>query len=301
MRRRSSRGFIAAVSAAAAIAAAGLGVNACSTSSGGGADGGTDAAPTSCASSALEIVFAPMYSAYESSHKYQIPAVVNGISSAAVQWGASDPTMLTIEQDTSTGGILITAEKAGTVNIIATAGSLCGSSTLTITSTTANDWMIGNARYNDGVAIHFAPPGMGGGDGGMTMGDGGVACTNCHGPTATMGAFNDVAHTPEQTGGFSDQDLINIVVHGVVPDGGYFDPSIISYDRWQQFHQWTDIQSDEQQGIVTYLRSLTPTSQGGSADFGGMLMRDGGFGPPPVGDGGGGPTPPPQDSGAGGG
>ena len=41
--------------------------------------------------------------------------------------------------------------------------------------------------------------------------DGGTACTNCHGPTATNCPYKDVSHTPEQTGGFSDTDLQNII------------------------------------------------------------------------------------------
>ena len=34
---------------------------------------------------------------------------------------------------------------------------------------------------------------------------------NCHGPTASNGVFNDVSHTPEQIGGFSDDELIAII------------------------------------------------------------------------------------------
>ena len=33
-----------------------------------------------------------------------------------------------------------------------------------------------------------------------------VACTNCHGPTAN-GPYKTVSHTPEQIGGFSDDQL----------------------------------------------------------------------------------------------
>jgi hypothetical protein len=119
------------------------------------------------------------------------------------------------------------------------------------------------------------------------MGDGGMvgpACTNCHGLAAMSGPFRDIAHTPEQTGGFSDQDLIDIVVNGVVPDGGYFDNAILPYDRWQRIHKWDDITDDQKFGMVVYLRSLTPTSQTGTANFGGRMRRDGGMGgmgPPP--------------------
>ncbi len=213
-----------------------------------------------------------MYSAYEPTHTYQLPAVVQGIDPTTVTWSVSDPTMVTLAPDVATGGTLITMSKAGTVTVIASAGGLCGSSVLNITAATPDDWAIGSARYNDGVAVHFT----GGKDAGTVAADGGgPACTNCHGANSDGGPFTDVAHTPEQTGGFSDSDMLGIILDGTVPDGGYFDPTIVSYKIWHGFHQWTDITSDEQQGIVVYLRSLAPTSQDGTSDFGGKF--DGGY------------------------
>ena len=222
-------------------------------------------------------------------------------------------------------GVMITVQgvgtgTSGTVTIFATeSGGACGASTLSITTNTENDWTIGNQRYNDGVSLHLGPPGDGGGftrpDGGFPEGgftrpdgggmrtndggsffevDGGTACTNCHGPTAN-GPYKDVSHTPEQTGGFSDSELIQIITQGNLPDGGYFDPTVISpncdggpdctaraYQAWHDFHQWSDITSDQYAGIVVYLRSLQPEPQNGTANFGGGgRRRDGGMGPPP--------------------
>jgi hypothetical protein len=86
--------------------------------------------------------------------------------------------------------------------------------------------------------------------------------------------FNDIAHTPEQTGGFSDTQLLGIVQNGVVPDGGYFDKSIVSYSQWNSFHQW-NLTSSEQTGIILYLRSLVPTAQMGTSNFGGNATGSG--------------------------
>jgi hypothetical protein len=263
-----------------------------------------------------------MYSAYESSHTYQIPAVVNGIDEAVVTWSASDPSMVDLANDPTTMGVMITVRKAGTVNIIASAGTLCGSSTLTITDATADDWAAGNTRYNDGVVLRRVPgagPGGGGPNGFGPNADGGVpgdagtdaaaptqaACTNCHGDTATLLQYKTVAHTPEQTGGFSDTQLQNIFMNGMIPDGGYFDPNIVTYAQWQSFHKW-DMTADEAKGIIVYLRSLTPTAQTGTSNFGGMFDggvgmrgggRDGGMGM----RGGGGPGGPGGATGLGGG
>jgi hypothetical protein len=99
-----------------------------------------------------------------------------------------------------------------------------------------------------------------------------AACTNCHGDVGNgklfgMTLFTDVSHTPEQTGGFSDQDLVNVFVRGTVPDGGYFDNTIAPYDEWHDFHRWADIDTPEKQtGVTAYLRSLTPAEQLGCND-----------------------------------
>lgn len=327
---------IGAVAAATAIAT----IVACSSSSssnapsgaatGSGADsgsGGTSTVSTaagSCANSTVEISFSPMYSAYiaASTHTFQIPAITADGSSA--EWSISDPSQaqLAAQQFDGLPGVMITVQgngASGQLTVYATkSDGTCGSAVLNITSATDDDWEIGNARYNDGVALHLpsfdggrpeggGPPdggGFGDGDGGRRDGggpphtrdggsflevDGGTACTNCHGATASGGLFNDVAHTPEQTGGFSDDQLIAIIRTGTVPDGGYFDPTVIdancdggdactkrAYQSWQNFHRWTDITDDQYKGIVIYLRSLQPTSQTGKSNFGGRGRPPGG-------------------------
>ena len=299
------------------------------SSSGGTSSGGGDAAPGTCANPTLNIVFSPMYSAFipgSTMQQFQIPAVTDDGNTAT--WSLSDSTQGTLQPQTFTNGgdtlqgtmitISGTGDSNGDVTVIATeSGGACGSAVLHITTNTENDWTTGNARYNDGVAIHFGGgpgdggrpeggfghhDGGGGGGGGPPGADagsffeeeGGTACTNCHGPTASNGIFNDVSHTPEQTGGFSDTNLANIILNGEVPDGGYFNPSVIitgcdggacaaqAYARWSAFHRWTDITTDELPGIICYLRSLTPAPQNGTSNFGGGgHHHDGGTHPPP--------------------
>jgi hypothetical protein len=309
---------------ALACVSAGVGVlAACSSNSspaGGNGDSGGTTSPQACSENVLPIIFNPAYSAFVTDNtsstplSFQIPAVVNdsAVDPTTLTWSASDSTVVSLAADPTTGGEMITVNKPGTVTIIATVQgtSSCGSSTLDITSATYAEWQSGSNRYNNGVALDFrcilGNTGISM-DGGPCP-DAGPACTQCHGPSAnaTTG-FTDIAHTPEQTGGFSDQDLINIVINGVVPgcgtgttcptaDSGYFDPTIIPYDQWQRFHHWGDIQGSDQEGMVVYLRSLTPTAQNGSADFGGQRdggrydgghfegghgPHDGGFGPQP--------------------
>lgn len=344
---RTHVGVISALAMAGACAAGAL--VACSSSGGGNNNGfggthdggadGTVMTQASCANPTVNIVFSPMYSAYipgDTTVKFQLPAVTEDGNAAT--WGLSDPTQGQLQdqmfQDAdgnNVPGVMITVtgtgDSAGHVSVIATeSDGKCGSAVLNITANTSNDWQIGNQRYNDGVSIHFGPPsgfdggrpegGMGGGGGFSSDGgsffeaDGGTACTNCHGPTAMNGPFKDVSHTPEQTAGFSDTDLENIILNGVIPDGGYFDPTVVrpscdggaactaqAYAFWQKLHRWNDIQPDQLPGIICYLRSITPAPQNGMSNFGGH-HHDGGMPPmPPANDSG--TTPPVVDAGAG--
>lgn len=228
-----------------------------------------------CSEGGLTIAFSPMYSAYESSHTYQVPAIVLGVNSSKVTWTASDTSVASIADDPVAGGIMITVHKAGTATITAHAGSLCGSSLLTVTSAAANDWETGNTVYNNGVRVDLPDAGSLAPDGGDIV----AACTECHGETAT-GFFKDVAHTPEQTGGYSDNDFDGIIRKGLIPDGGYYDNSIVSQQVFGFFHKFA-MTDPELKGLIVYLRSLTPTPQTGKTDFGGRRPppRDGGPGP----------------------
>jgi hypothetical protein len=232
------------------------------------------------------IAFDPMYSAYisDSSQVFEVPAVVAGVSGVTVRWGASNTSMVGLQADPQTGGVMIVVLAAGTLTINAQVGTDGSwSAPLTITQFTGVDWSAGNARYNNGVPLisltdaggpisladpsPFEPPG----------GGPGPACTNCHGPTATVGMFQGLEETPEQMGGFSDQQLIDIVVNGIIPDGGYYDSTIIPYPYWQYFHRWRDLTPQQQTGIVAYLRSLTPSPQEGMVDFGGSFTSGAGL------------------------
>ena len=314
--------------------------------------GGVSTQAGNCANPTVPLVFSPMYSAYipgSTAQSFSLPVVTGDLNPAT--WSLSDPTQGNLQTESfEVGGALApgvlitlagTGNASGQVTVIAIeADGACGTATLTITQNTEDDWNIGNARYNDGVALHVNTPGGGTGDGGFGdrgeggagdrgeggagggggfeldasafnfegglggfgglrtddggsyyESDGGTACTNCHGPTATSGPYKTVSHTPEQTAGFSDMDLQNIIWNGVIPDGGYFDPTVLipacdggayctqqALMLWNSFHRWTDISADELPGVICYLRSLAPQAQTGQSNFGGATLRrrDGG-------------------------
>jgi hypothetical protein len=297
-------------------AAPGSGAGGAATTPGaGGAPGGVDpvippgtVSPTAgaCAKNDIQIAFSPMFSSYDGMHTFQVPAIVTGLAGSAISWSASDPSFVDMQPDASTGGVLITTRKAGVVDIIATAGTVCGVSKLTISQAEPDDWMAGDLRYNNGVVLVRPNRGNrdgGFGDGGFNRGDGGanngprdgggnngprdggngnnglgpvadggesdrLACTNCHGPTAN-GPYKTVAHTPQQIGGFSD-DQLKMIFSGIWPtgSGNPFDATITSQRNWESFHKW-EMTDDEAAGVIIYLRALTPTPQTGERNFGG--------------------------------
>jgi hypothetical protein len=279
-----------------------------STGSGGDMDGGlvtydgppskVDGGQLTCATpDGLPIKFNPMYSGFDGTHTYQIPTFVVGVDPSTVTWGSSDPSMVGLQPYVR--GIMVTTRKAGDVTLVATTGAKCGSAVLHITQYTVDLWNLGNNRYNNGNALVFS------------LADGAVidvnipdvhfegafpdvdlpenfvnpfehppaACTNCHGDTGNGKVFQDISHTPEQTGGFSEDELTNCFLHGTIPDGGYYDPSIFQYKYWHQLHTWWDIDSQEKAtGMNAYLRSLTPKEQTGCFELFNSHPCDAGIG-----------------------
>jgi hypothetical protein len=276
----------------------------------GGAGPGTDVPVAK-----THIVFPTMYSAFipgDTLRTFSIPAVMSDGSPAT--WSLSDPSQAIIKVESfvaggvTTPGVMITMKgtggstgpgSAGQVTVWATGNDGTRySATLNVTQCTDDDWTIGSERYSRGLSLHLAPPGSNAPDSGYTqsdggsfvVGQGGTACNTCHSQTVKTGPYTDVAHTPEQTGGFSDSDLQDIIASGQVPGGGYFDPAVIdpsctaagttlsadmpacvgsAYATFQGFHKWPDIAYDQITGMICYLRSLTPEGQKGTSNFGG--------------------------------
>ena len=227
----------------------------------------------------LSLLFSPMYSAYDGVHDFKVPAIVQGVQGA--KWSARPADAVDLEPDSSTGGVMITTRKAGKVLIIARAGKLSGSADLFVTDAKPEDWELGEMRYNNAIPFPMFDGGFpeaGIPDGGMpgsqySLPDD-LQCSNCHGDGAQA---LDVEHSPQQTGGYSDDDLATIVTMGMKPKGAKFHtpfpPAL-----YARFHTW-DATPEELKGIIIYLRSLDPKSQG-ALDFQGLRDAFGGAPPP---------------------
>jgi len=213
----------------------------------------------------LEIHFPKMYSSFDGEHTFKVPAVVDSVKS--VKWSVSDPEIADIEKQED-GSAMITVRKAGTVKVIAKAGGLEGSADLVVTEAKDGEWEAGNERYNNGVVLKRGERRRGDG-GGPPPADPSrkqASCTNCH-SGAGAGENADVEHTPMQTAGYSDQELIDIFTKGKKP-AGVKQRVMTNKNMWSKIHQW-EMDEFAVKGIVVYLRSLEPKSQG-DVDFGGF-------------------------------
>ena len=234
-------------------------------------------------SSTLNIAFSPMYSGYDGVHMYQIPATINN-TDGPVKWTASDNSMVDLTPDPNGIDVMITTKKAGKVSIQAVVGDAMGKTTLTIEQFTPDQWSAGMNRYTTGdiVTLHQAFNGTGSKN---------AMCAGCHSSQPNSPA---IEHTPEQTGGYTDQQLIDIFVNGILPTQDQSNSLFVSPMFFKSFHTWMTAGPDEQMGLVAYLRALAPKAEG-SLDFGGGgghhgdggmhgPPSDGGMMPPPATD-----------------
>lgn len=223
------------------------------------------AAVGTCENSQLTINFNPMYSAYDGVNLYQVPAAIEGIDPSTVEWSLSDPSIANLEAVAE--GVMLTIQAPGQATLTASAGggALCGTAELYVSDVSPEMWEIGNARYNEGLELTFEP-GPGGAPPAIPDEPVEAACTNCHGESATDGIFSTVSHTPTQTAGFSDEELVRIFTEGVHPEGASFNDAIVPQPIWERFHRWA--MTDEQKlAMVVYLRSLSPAEQTGRLSF----------------------------------
>lgn len=216
-------------------------------------------------SSTLNIAFSPMYSGYDGVHTYQIPATINNTDGPVV-WTASDKSMVDLTPDPNGIDVMITTKKAGKVTIQAVAGDAIGKSLLTIEQFTPDQWTAGMNRYTTGDIVTLQQAFHG-------MGSKNAMCAGCHSSQPNSPA---IEHTPEQTGGYTDDQITNIFMNGVLPAQDQSNSLFVSPMFFKMFHTWTLASPDQMAGLVAYLRSLAPKSQG-SLDFGGGGHGDGGM------------------------
>ena len=208
-----------------------------------------------------------MYSAFNGVQTFKVPARVEGATVELAGWVAVPSSAVLFEEDpeSEAGGVMITVLEGVeevTIGAMTADMTLGGAATLHVQVATEQDWIDGEARYNNGVdymipALSFTdlldpnymppePPDN-------------LACNNCH----TTGAkYFEIQHTPTQIGYISNADLITIFTMGMKPPGVAW--SIIPPELehlYVGFHTW-EAPIEQQQKLIVYLRSITPVVQG---------------------------------------
>jgi hypothetical protein len=226
-----------------------------------------------------------MYSAFDDgTHEY---AVTPSVPSAKENSTDSDPVMAsTIKWEVDgaflkrdefpelSASVKLTTKKVGETKVTVTAKTLGGTQVrgeakLTISPAKAAEWEAGEARYNNGMMIPWMRPAMaaaGEGTCGLPVTielPASSACGNCHNSATSMGI--SVEHTPTQTAGYSNEDLINIFTTGAKPAGGTFNSPFLRAAPmpdciYAAFHTW-EMTDDEKKGIIWKLRSIAPKVQ----------------------------------------
>jgi hypothetical protein len=218
----------------------------------------------------LKVAFSPMYSAYDGVHDYKLPASLKSstfdpksadpVIAESVKWHADEKFVTMEEYDQLAGGVMLTTKAPGTTLITATAktrsGSLLkGRAMLMITDADPAQWDLGESRYNDDMPT-------GGTIGSSVLIPTDSSCATCHSSNGLAAEY-----TPQQTAGYSDEDLISIFSQGAMLMGSTFHSPVLkmlpmqqAVQVYTQLHTW-DIAPEVASGIVYKLRSLPPAPQ----------------------------------------
>ncbi len=208
-----------------------------------------------------------IYSAWNGVQTFKVPARVEGATVELSGWLAVPSSAVLFEEDpdSEAGGVMITVlEGVPEITIAAMTSDklLGGAATLHVLDATEQDWIDGEARYNNGVDYdlpmlsftdlldpNYVPPEP----------PDNLACNNCH----TTGAkYFEIQHTPTQIGYISDAQLKIIFTMGMKPPGVVW--SLIPPELehlYSDFHTW-EADDSQQDALIVYLRSLTPVIQG---------------------------------------
>jgi hypothetical protein len=228
------------------------------------------------------ISFSPMYSAFDGTHEYavtpSVPSAAEGsmdsdpVMAATIKWEVDGAFVKRDEFTELASAVKLTTKKAGKTTVAVTAKTLAGitvrgEAPLDISEAKQAEWEAGEARYNNGMMITSWRPAM------AAQGEGicGLpvmidlpatsACGNCHNP---MNAIS-VEHTPTQTAGYSNDELVSIFTTGAKPAGVTFNSPLLRNAPmpdciYKEFHTW-EMTDDEKRGIVWKLRSIPPRVQ----------------------------------------
>jgi hypothetical protein len=239
------------------------------------ADGANETSSEENDASAQDFRLSPesLYAAYIEGKQFIVPVRAER---DVRDWRASVPAAVVIEPlDARAANIHIRAASKP-VRIIATsADGKQSSALLTITSGTPDAFELGRMRYNNGkpaivepqseqeaeaLSERIAEAERNGLPPESVLYRRDAACNNCHGDASTIVDGRPVRHTPAQIGGYSDDEVIDVITRGLKPGRRPASDRLGTPGSWASVHSW-EVTADEARGLVLYLRALTPRPQ----------------------------------------
>jgi hypothetical protein len=179
-------------------------------------------------------IFPPnLFSGFDGTNTYKVPISVFK-NEGPVTLTVDDMSLVSIEtKNSDSTQVMLKTLKAGTTMVHATAGGKTVSAPLSIAMYTPAQNAAGKKRYT--TAADADNP----------------ACQDCH------GAGKGPDHTPTEVDADPDEDLVNTFLTGKDPEGR---PVGMEFKQILKghTHMWK-VTMEEQEGLVPYLRSLTPT------------------------------------------
>jgi hypothetical protein len=226
---------------------------------------------------ALDVVYDTTYSAFDGVHPFKVPYHVNESAVALGDWFSVPEGAVSFDEDPDLvdmgGGVIATiVEYHPEITIGVQSGMLGGTAPLFVTEATEEQWVAGEARYDNGIDFEF--PELTAAEFALLLLDPewspppppeNCSCISCH---STGAKYFEVQHTPTQAARFSDDELIKILTEGMKPAGIGFRilPDMLGDKTAEQiyadYHTWETMDETELKGLVVYLRSLAPTGQG---------------------------------------
>jgi mono/diheme cytochrome c family protein len=181
-----------------------------------------------------------IYTGFDGMHAYKAPVIAvstmgEPIETGGVTWTLADPSFGELKVES--GGVMITAKKAGSTMLTATQGDKTANATLTVYAYTPAAYAEGEQRYKNPVDMNNP------------------ACTNCHG----KGAGKGPDHTPTELDADPDSEVQNTFTSGVDPENR----PIAEESEWAYLlegkkHMWS-VTATQKSSLLAYLRALEPT------------------------------------------
>jgi hypothetical protein len=221
------------------------------------------------------ILFSPMYSAFDGKHDYAVTPSVPGaapsdaadpILASSIKWHLDGAFVRQDEFPELPAATKLTTKNDGVTIVGMTAKTLSGrairsETELIISKANQSEWDAGEARYNNGeMSPRMRPQSMCGLVSGIELPET-SACSACHNP---VNPEITIEHTPTQTAGYSNDDLIQIFTQGAKSyrrGGTYNSPFLRAAPMpdciYKELHTW-EMTDDEKRGIIWKLRSIPP-------------------------------------------